>query len=143
MGLPEMAVLDRKELENRFEIKVMYRRVKATCPRCGQETSKVHDRRIQSKQDRGIRDKPVFLNLVKRRFRCLWCGKVFSEPDDAFGRRRRSSRRFRQYLGQEGLHQTISWVAKKEKVGEGLVRRCVTEEASKGLVCEGASETPE
>jgi transposase len=28
-------------------------------------------------------------------------------------------------------------------VGEGLVRRCVTEEASKGLVCEGASETPE
>jgi transposase len=73
----------------------------------------------------------------------MWCCKVFSEPDEVFGTRRRSSRRFREHLGQEGLNQTIRGVARKEQVGEGLVRRCVTEEASKGLILEGVSETPE
>jgi len=143
LGLPKVRVLDQKELENRFEITVMFRRTKAQCPRCGQTTPKVHDRRKQSKQDRAIRDKPVFLHLVKRRFRCLWCGKVFSEPDDVFGIRRRSSRRFREHLGQEGFNQTISRLARKEGVGQGLVRRCVTEEAGKNLIRDGTSETPE
>ena len=143
LGLPELLVLDQKEVGNQFEVMVMYRRVKADCPRCGQATPKVHDQRKQSKQDRAIRDKPVFLHLVKRRFRCLWCGKVFTEPDGIFGVRRRSSRRFREHLGQEALHQTVRQTARKEGVGEGLVRRCVTEEVSRNLVYDEASETPE
>lgn len=143
LGLPELVVVNQKELKNRFELTVIYDRTEAECPRCGQSASKVHDRRRQSKQDRAIWDKPVFLTLIKRRFHCLWCGKVFSEPDDVFGTRRRSSRRFREHLGQEGLNQTIRGVARREGVGEGLVRRCVTEEAVKGLSLEGVSETPE
>lgn len=143
MGLPELKVIEEKELDNRFEVTVFYRRTKAECPKCGQTASKVHDRRKQSKQDRAIRDKPVFLTLIKRRFRCLWCSHIFSEPDDIFGIRRRSSRRFREHLGQEGLHQTIKGVARKEGVGEGLVRRCVTEEIGKRLVDDGTGETPE
>jgi len=59
---------------------------------------------------------------MKRRFRCLWCGKVFTEPDEVFGYRRRSSHRFREYPGREALHQTVRKTAEKEKVGEGLVR---------------------
>lgn len=74
-------------------------------------------------------DKPVFLVLHKRRFRCLGCRKVFSEPDQLFGARRRSSRRFREHLGREALHQTVRHVAHKE----GLVRRCVTEGAKRLL----------
>jgi len=70
--------------------------------------TKEHDRRLQHKQDRRtLRDKVIFLTLMKRRFRCLWCGKVFTEPDEVFGSRRRSSYRFREYLGQEALHQTV------------------------------------
>ncbi len=92
-----------------------------------------HDRRRQKKQDRRLRDKVVFLRLMKRRFRCLWCGKVFTEPDEVFGSRRRSSYRFREYLGKEALHQTVRRTAQKEKVGEGLVRRCVAEELGRRL----------
>ena len=87
----------------------------------------------QLKQDRRLRDKAFFLTLIKRRFRCLWCGKVFTEPDEVFGWRRRSSHRFREYLGQEALHQTVRRTAQKEKVGEGLVRRCVAEEIGREL----------
>jgi len=143
LGLPQLRVLKQEELEDHFEVTVIYRRENAICPRCGKVASKEHDRRPQSKQDRKLRDKVVFLTLMKRRFRCLWCGKVFTEPDEVFGLRRRSSHRFREYLGQEALHQTVKRTARKEKVGEGLVRRCVAEEVGRRLEAKGATATPQ
>jgi len=104
LGLPQLKILEQKELENHFEVMVAYRQAESTCPRCGRVTSKEHGRRPQWKQDRRLRDKVVLLRLIKRRFRCLWCGKVFTEPDEVFGLRRRSSHRFREYLGEEALH---------------------------------------
>ncbi|TRZ95223.1 MAG: ISL3 family transposase [Dehalococcoidia bacterium] len=142
LGLPQLKILGQKEMESHFEVTVIYRRGEARCPRCGKVTVKEHDRRQQCKQDRRLRDKTVLLTLIKRRFRCLFCGKVFTEPDEVFGPRRRSSHRFREYLGQEALHQTVRRTAQKEIVGEGLVRRCVAEEIGKRLEAKGVKETP-
>ena len=143
LGLPELKILRQRELDNCIEVTVTYRRDEVTCPRCGRATTKVHDRRQQNKQDRRLRDKAVFLTLIKRRFRCLWCGKVFTEPGEIFGPRRRSSHRFREYLGQEALHQTVRRTAEKEKVGEGLVRRCVAEEIGRRLKTGEVTKAPE
>ena len=142
LGLPQLKILWQRELKGHFEVIVIYRREKVVCPRCGRATTKEHDRRPQHKKDRRLRDKMVFLTLVKRRFRCLSCGKVFTEPDEVFGSRRRSSYRFREYLGQEALHQTVRRTAQKEMVGEGLLRRCVAEEIGKKLGAKGGKETP-
>ncbi len=143
LGLPELKILKQKELENHIDVTVMHRRGEVICPRCGMVTTKEHDRRQQLKQDRRLRDKVVFLTLMKRRFRCVWCSKVFTEPDEVFGSRRRSSHRFREYLGQEALHQTVKRTAQKEEVGEGLVRRCVAEEIGRRLGAREVTETPE
>jgi len=143
LGLPQLKILEQREFDNCIEATVVYRRDEVTCPRCGKVTAKVHDRRRQNKQDRRLRDKAVFLTLIKRRFRCLWCSKVFTEPDEVFGPRRRSSYRFREYLGQEALHQTVRRTAGKEKVGEGLVRRCVAEGIGRMLKVVEVTETPE
>lgn len=143
LGLPELKVLRQRESESQIEVSVIYRRGEVTCPRCGRATTKEHDRRLQWKQDRRLRDKAVFLQLIKRRFRCLWCGKVFTEPDEVFGSRRRSTYRFREYLGEEALHQTVKRTAEKEEVGEGLVRRCVAEEIKRRLEARDSVTTPE
>ena len=143
LGFPQLRILWQKELEGHIEVTVIYRRGEATCSRCGMVTHKEHDRRSQQKQDRRLRDKVLFLTLMKSRFRCLWCGKVFTEPDEVFGSRRRSSYRFREYLGQEALHQTVRRTARRETVGEGLVRRCVAEEIGKRLFVRELAETPE
>ena len=143
LGLPELKILWQQELEGHIEVTVIYRRSEARCTRCGKVTHKEHDRRRQNKQDRRLRDKALFLTLMKRRFRCLWCSKVFTEPDEVFGFRRRSSYRFREYLGQEALHQTVRRTAEKEKVGEGLVKRCVAEEIGKRLGARETEETPQ
>lgn len=133
LGLPELQVVRVEEGEQEITVEVLYRAVSASCPRCGRKTPKVHSVRSQHKRDRRLRDKRVCLVLHKRRFRCLGCGKVFSEPDPVFGPRRRSSQRFREHLGQEAVHHTVRHVARKEGVGEGLVRRCLTQEAERLL----------
>ncbi len=143
LGLPELRILRQKELEDRLEVTVIYRRSEADCPRCGKVAVKEHGRKSQSKKDRRLRDKAVILMLIKRRFKCYSCGKVFTEPDEVFGARRRSSYRFREYLGLEALHQTVRRVAQKERVGEGLVRGCVAEEVGKALKAKGVGKTPE
>lgn len=139
LGLPAVQVVREEEAEREITVEVKYRAPSVPCPCCGQGTSKVHSTRLQRKRDRRLWDKPVFLVLHKRRFRCLGCRKVFTEPDSLFGARRRSSRRFREHLGWEALHQTVRHVAHKEEVGESLVRRCVTEEAKRLL---GVPEKP-
>ena len=143
LGLSQLKILGQKEMENHFEVTVIYRQKEVICPWCGRVTIKEHDRRQQYKLDRRLRDKIVLLTLIKRRFRCLFCGRVFTKPDEVFGTRRRSSYRFREYLGQEVLHQTVRRTAQKEMAGEGLVRRCVAEEIERRLEAKGAKETPE
>jgi transposase len=101
LGLLQLEILEQKELEGHFEVMVKYRREAVECPRCGRMVCKIQDSRLQWKQDRKLRDKLVLLRLIKRRFRCLWCGKVFTEPDEVFGVRRRSTKRFREYLGRK------------------------------------------
>lgn len=133
LGLPEVRVVREEEREHEIIVEVQYRTARAVCLRCGQETSRVHSVQRQWKQDRRLWDKPVWLWLHKRRFRCGACGKVFTEPDPVFGHRRRSSQRFRSYLGREAVHQTVRHVARKEGIGEALVRRCVTELAQRLL----------
>ena len=117
-----------EETATEITVEVEYRAGSDICPRCGQSTPKVHSTGIQTKRDRRLWDKPVYLVVRKRRFRCLSCGKVFTEPDPVCGTRRRTSQRFRHHLGQPVRH-----VARKEGVGEALVRRCVTEEAKRLL----------
>ena len=117
LRLPEVWVVREEETEGEITVEVSYRAPSAPCPLCGQKTPKVHSTRRQRKRDRRLWDKPVSLVLHKRRFRCLNCRKVFSEPDPVFGARRRSSKRFREYLGHEALHQTVRHVVQKEGGG--------------------------
>lgn len=137
LGLPELMILGQVELDDHFEVTIRYRRDKVACPRCGSIMVRKHESSFQRKKDRKLRDKIVVLNLEKRRFRCLSCSKVFTEPDEVFGSRRRSSQRLRKYLGERARHQAVSRVAKEEGVSESLVRRCFTEGTASQL---GVSE---
>jgi transposase len=128
LGLPELMILGQVELDDHFEVTVRYRRDKVACPKCGSMIVQKHDGTFQHKKDRKLRDKMVILTLEKRRFKCLSCGKVFTEPDEIFGPRKRSAKRLRKYLGERARHQAINRVAKEEGVSESLVRRCFTEE---------------
>jgi len=114
LGLSELRVVGEEETDREIMVEVEYRRQVAMCPRCGQMTAKVHSTSAQTKRDRRLWDKPVYLILRKRRFCCLGCGKVFTEPDAVCGARQRTSERFRHQVGQEAIDQPARHLARRE-----------------------------
>lgn len=68
------------------------------CPKCATPTRSVHDRRWVKVQDQPIRGSGVKLHILKRRFRCPGCKKVFTEPVPGVRKGFKSTQRFRRGL---------------------------------------------
>lgn len=133
LGLPELRVLGCDERWDHLWVEVRYRWEQALCPGCGRQTAKVHATTRQRKRDWRLWGKAVFLVLHKRRFRCLCCGAVFSEPDPVFGPRRRTTQRLREEVGRAAVVEPCSWVAKRQGVSPSLVRRSLVEVLQEAL----------
>jgi transposase len=128
LRLPGLAVLGVKETGRWIEVVAQYQGEEATCPRCGRSTWQVHQWHLQHKRDAKLWGKEVWLALLKRRFRCRHCGKVFMEPDPVCGMRRRTTGRLRQTVARRAEEATVRFVAREEGVSEGLVERSWVEE---------------
>jgi transposase len=79
------------------------------------------------KADVELGEQRLALIVVRRRFRCVPCRRVFTEPDLICGRRRRITRRLRERLGEECRHQTVERVAQVHGVSPTTVRRALRE----------------
>lgn len=124
LRLPHLRVLGQQERNGTIEVQVEYRRSSAVCPECGYRSRNVHDRRWQRKLDMPLHEQPLVLVLRKRRFRCPQCRKVFTEPDEVCGWRRRTTERLRHRLYEDVRRQTIKSVASRYGVGQRFVREC-------------------
>ena len=130
LRLPGVKVLDVKEGRHWIEVLGQYRAGEAECPRCGRPTWQVHQWHLQRKRDARLWKKPVWLALLKRRFRCRNCRKVFTEPDPACGARRRTTARLREAVAGWASEASVRAVARVEGVSEGLVERSWVEKNS-------------
>lgn len=65
------------------------------CPRCAVKSYSVHDRRWVKVQDQPIRGSGIYLKVLKRRFRCPSCRKVFTEPIQGIQKGFRTTQRYR------------------------------------------------
>lgn len=134
LGLPQVIVLDQEDFaDGGVRVRVMFRQEIRSCPECGRGTKKVHDRREQAKEDVSLGGRRVVLVLVKRRFRCPFCHKVFTESDELCGWRRRLTKRLRQELYEEARHSTVKRVAGAKGVSEETVRRAFSEGAKEEM----------
>lgn len=68
------------------------------CPRCAVKCFSVHDRRWVKVQDAPIRGSGVYLEILKRRFRCPKCRKVFTEPIQGIQKGFKTTHRYRKGL---------------------------------------------
>jgi transposase len=82
---------------------------------------KIHETRARKKRDVALRDHQVELILSNRRFRCLSCKKRFTEPDTACGKKRRTTKRFRELIGKQASIQPVAPVAKTCGVSHHVV----------------------
>jgi transposase len=123
LRLPGLAVWGVREHEEAIEVVAQYQATEAACPRCAQPAWQVHQVHRQYKRDAQLWGKQVWILIWKRRFRCRPCRYVFTEPDPACGRRRRTTSRLRATVAHEAEETTIRTVSRRHGVSEGLVQR--------------------
>jgi transposase len=97
--LPELRLLKFVPLK-RWGVRLIVEKVSEfeVCPKCAHKTRSVHDRRRVDVQDEPMRGKAIFLEIVKRRFRCLSCRAVFTEPVPGIPKRGKFTARFERAL---------------------------------------------
>ena len=101
--------------EKHIEIELPRRR--HVCPRCGTETDKIHDYRMQKIQDISSFGKNVYLHFRKRRYICSTCGKRFYESNSFLPRyHRMTSRKNARII--EDFRDTVpaSYIARKHNI---------------------------
>src|SRR6266851_3793123 len=103
-----------------IEVEVIAKTDRARCPHCQRVCVKVHDTRPRPKRDIPLRGHRIVLVLLKRRFRCLTCRRSFTEPDQACGKRRRTTKRLREHIGKQACSRPVSHVAARLSNCDGV-----------------------
>lgn len=148
LDLPEFQVQEHHCLaDGTISIQVIGRRTMMNCPHCQRECEKIHDCRIRVKRDLSLRGYRVRLLVHKRRFICTTCAKTFTEPDDACGRRRRTTCRLRESIGKQVASRPVAHVSQEEEVGPRFARACFQEQVApqlerRGLSLDGQGSLP-
>lgn len=94
--LPELNILTHGQ-SNKFRYNYQCEKVSEfeVCPKCAVKSYSVHDRRWVSVKDQPVRGQGIKLQILKRRFRCPNCKKVFTEPVSGVRKGFRTTERFR------------------------------------------------
>jgi len=126
LDLPEFEIVSQcMGADGSIEVQVRAREESQACPRCGEESSKVHDRRKRVKRDIQLRGYQVYLILYKRRFRCATCRRPFTERDSACGRYQRTTERFRNQIAKQACQRPLTHVAQEVQVSPRFVHGCL------------------
>lgn len=126
LDLPEFEILSQSiGSSESIEVHVRAKQESVACPRCGEESCKVHDTRKRIKRDMRLGAYQVYLVVHKRRFRCVTCGKPFTESDHACGRYKRTTERLRDHIAKQACQRPLTHVAQEVEVGPRFVHGCL------------------
>ncbi|MBN8560194.1 MAG: transposase [Leptolyngbya sp. UWPOB_LEPTO1] len=107
LDIPGMAVEDYHNTDNALILEVRADRTRAVCPRCGQESTQLHQNHRHRVRDLSISQHRVFLTLNRRQFKCAECRKPFSEAFEFVGKRREYTDRFAEMIVQQVRHSDM------------------------------------
>jgi transposase len=103
------------------------------CPRCGTKSQRLHQNHRYIVKDLPWGEKPVFLEINRRQFKCQKCGKPFSEDLEFVKKRRTYTKRLTKQIIQEVLENDIHSVAKKGVVTTEEIERMLKDVAEELL----------
>jgi len=101
LGLKDLILLNIENFDVFNIIEFKLQKSVHICPRCGNETSKVHDYRIQDVKDIPAFGMKTILRIHKRRYVCKHCGKRFYEKIPFLPKFQRTTNRLWMYILKE------------------------------------------
>jgi transposase len=105
----------------------------SVCHRCGTKSHRVHQNHRYIVKDLPWGEKPLFLEINRRQFKCEKCHKPFSEDLDFIRKRRNYTNRLATQIIQEVLENDIHSVAKKRIVTTEEIERMLKDAAAELL----------
>jgi transposase len=100
------------------------------CPRCGTKSQRLHQNHRHIVKDLPWGEKPVYLEINRRQFKCEKCQKPFSENLDFIGTRRTYTKRLARQIIKEVLDNDINSVASKGVVTTEEIERMLKDAES-------------
>lgn len=121
LGLKGIEVEAYRDHANGLLLEVEAKSESATCPRCGTVSSQVHQNHGHLVRDLNISERPVWLKVNRRQFKCQTCQKPFSEELDFIGKRVSYTNRLAQQVVKQVMHSDVSNVARNHGLSEDVV----------------------
>ena len=97
------------------------------CHHCGTKSNRLHQNHRYVVKDLSWGEKPVFLEINRRQFKCKKCGKPFSEKLDFVNNRRTYTKRLANTIIKSVLSSDIQSVAKQGVVTTEEIERMLSD----------------
>ncbi len=130
LNLPNLKVTDYINQENvGLIVQVSALNKKATCPRCGTKSEKLHQNHSSLVKDIPLSHQEVYLKINRRQFKCQPCKKPFTEDLEFIKIRRSYTKRLAVKIVEQVLKSNIRTVALANNLTEDVVARMVKDVA--------------
>ncbi len=103
----------------------------SNCPRCGTKSHRLHQNHRYVVKDLPFGEKPVFLEINRRQFKCEKCEKPFSEKLDFVSKKRTYTKRLADKIIQDVVENDIHSVANKGIVTTEEIERMLKDASEK------------
>ncbi len=133
LNLPGIVVETCRDTETELMLEVEAWTTQAVCPRCGLVSSHLHQNHGHWVRDLPISGRQVWLKVNRRQFKCMSCGKPFSEDLDFVDIRRKYTNRLAAEILQQVRHSDVHNVAKNNDLTDEEVWSMVEHISKKKL----------
>jgi len=123
LEMPKFKVIKQEMHSTHYTVHVERKEKEARCPQCGFFTSFVHDRRTRKVRDLCVPNKPLYLLVCVKRYKCENCQEIFTETYESIMSRQHYTNRFRLFLYEQVLGTTIQDVSRKHCIAYSTVER--------------------
>ena len=88
----------------------------AACSRCSEVSSHLHKNHGYWVRDLPISNRQVWLKVNRRQFKCLNCGKPFSEDLDFVGCRKKYTHHYARSITEQVIHSDVHNIAENNQL---------------------------
>lgn len=122
LNLDSVTVTSSWHEDDYITLEIKSKNQRSTCPRCGEESNRVHQNHWHIARDLRLSDKDVYIKYNRRQFKCKNCKKPFSEDLDFIGERRQYTTRFAEAVVMQLINSNALSVAKNNNLTTDIVQ---------------------
>lgn len=129
LDLPEFTITDLQHNDYDIRIYVAKKDKPSVCPICGSINPKVrvHSNRVQEVRDKNILGKRVGLMYKRKRYKCMECGEIFTEPCDCIPENGRMTTRLREYIAEQAERRSFIELQNELDISDSTIKNIFKE----------------